>query len=270
MKEIQEKTSLLREEIEVRVDTCSDKSFTVVCYINPRTAMKKLTELYGENNWSKEIKLLDKKSPDTPFYCVCSIKVTLPDGQEVVREAVGQDEDSPKNAESDALKRAAMNFIPSFQSLYTIPTLRIPVSKLGLDVYGKDTVKKEVRYKKFFVNSIRIADGASGEFVKSITIAEEETGNIVCEYLSTRQSLKKKDSKALTELKDKLALAGISEQDFLSDYKKAFGVNDLEEIASTKNLREHAERRLDSRLSSTQQKQAPAAGKSVNQRLKKE
>lgn len=235
---------LLAEDLEVKINTYSDKSFTVVVYWNPRVAMAKLTQKYGEK-WSKTIRILDKRSADTPFYAVCSIKVTDPDGTEITREDVGQDEESPKNAASDALKRAAMNFIPAAQALYTIPVLRIPVAKLGVNVSGKDKVKNEVRFKQFFVQSVTFAEGASGTFVKAIQIAEEESGDVVCEYTAKRTAITRKESAKLLELKSKMALASISEDQVVERFKKGFRVNTLEEIADTDNLFDSAMKWLD-------------------------
>lgn len=244
---------LLAEDLEVKINTYSDKSFTVVVYWNPRVAMAKLTQKYGEN-WSKTIRILDKRSADTPFYAVCSIKVTDPDGKEIIREDVGQDDDSPKNAASDALKRAAMNFIPAAQALYTIPVLRIPVAKLGINVSGKDKVKNEVRFKQFFVESVTFAEGASGTFVKAIQIAEEETGNVVCEYTAARTAITRKASAKLLDLKAQMALASINEDQVLERFKKGFRVNSLEEIADTDNLYESAIKWLEKKQNDTGKK----------------
>lgn len=256
---------LLAEELEVKINTYSDKSFTVVVYWNARVAMAKITQKYN-GTWSKTIKLLDKKSPDTPFYAVCSVKVTGPDGTEIVREDVGQDDDSPKNAATDAFKRAAMSFIPDAQALYTLPTLRIPVAKLGISAGGKEAVKKEVRYKQFFVNSIVFAEGASGVFVKAIQIADQETGEIVHEYQSKRTAITRKESVNLIELKKQLTLASVTEEELLRRYGKAFRVSSLEEIADTQNLFESATRWLEGRV-----RKASSPGStpgSVNEQLK--
>jgi hypothetical protein len=253
---------ILAEELEVRIDSYSDKSYTVVVYWNPRVAMAKLTQKYGDN-WSKSIKLLDKKSAETPFYAVCSIKAVDENGTEIIREDVGEDDISPKNASSDALKRAAMNFIPAAQALYTIPTLRIPVSKLGLSVSGKANVKEAVKFKRHFVQSITFAEGASGVFVKAIQIAEEETGNVVCEYTSKRTAITTKASANLLELKAQMAIAGVSEEEILERYKKGFRVSSLDEIADTDNLFESAKKWLDGKA-----KKKPASKSSVNEQLK--
>lgn len=257
---------LLADELEVKINTYSDQSFTVVVYWNARVAMAKLSARYGDN-WSKSIKLLDKKSPNDPYYAICSIKVTDSDGTEIVREDVGESDDSPKNASTDAIKRAAMNFVPDAQALYTLPVLRIPVTKLGINVKGKENVKKEVRWKQFYVESISFADGASGTFVKAIQIADEETGNVVCEYTSKRTAITRKESGNLLELKKLITLSTVTEDELLARFKKGFRVNTLEEIADTDNLFESAKRWLESRKKPAA-KASPARTASVNEQLK--
>ena len=259
-----ENRPLLPEEIEVRIDSYSDKSFTVVAYVNPRTSMFYLDDVYGPHSWSKKVMNIEKKSADTPFYAVCRLEITMPDGTVVVRDDVGQDFDSPKSAVSDSIKRAAMNFIPTLRALYTLPTLRIPVSNLGISAVGKENVKNAVRFKKFSVSSITFGDGATGKFVKAIQIADEETGDIVCEFTSSRTNLTK-ESEAVTELRSLMIQAGISEEDLLKRYRKAFKVSSLSEIADTENLLESAKKYINSKKAT---KAKTAAGSSINDQLK--
>ena len=257
--------SLLPEELEVKIQSYSDQSFTVVVYWNARVAMAKLSQKYGDE-WSKTIKMMEKKSADTPFYAICSVKVTGHDGEVIVREDVGQDDDSPKSAATDAFKRAAMNFIPAAQALYTLPPLRIYVSKLGINVNGKDAVKKEVRFKHFYVNSVSFAKGASGIFVKAIQIADEETGEIVHEYNSKRTAITRSESERMLELRKQMLLATVTEDEILNRYKKAFRVSSLEEIADTDNLFESATRWLEGRAKKNSS--GATAASSVNEQLK--
>lgn len=262
---------LLPNDIEVRVDTCSEKTFTVVCYVNPRTAMYMLDEAFGPKNWSKKV-IVDKRSQDTPIFAVCSIEVNTPDGV-IIREDVGQSDTSPKNAVSDSIKRAAMNFFPSLRALYTIPQMRIYPSKLGLgNIEGKKAINDAVRYKNFYVESIGFSEGETGLFVSSIQIGynPEKKGEepmVVHEWTSTRTALSREDSTALLDLKKKLIEAGVEEEVLIARYKKAFRVSSLEEIASSENLLESATKFLE-RTKEKKSEKKPTKAKSVNDQLK--
>lgn len=259
---------LLPNDIEVRVDSISDKTFTVVCYVNPRTAMYYLDSAFGEGNWSKKV-AVDKRSQDTPIFAVCSIEARLDDGTVVVREDVGQDEDSPVNAVSHSIKRAAMNFFPPLRALYTIPTLRIYPNKLGLgEITGKENIKKAIRFKKFYCHSIAFGEGETGLFVSAIQIAEEETGDIVCEFTSKRKTLSRGDSAKVLELKQKMVEASVSEEDLVNRYRAAFRVTSLSEIANTDNLFESAIKFLETKKEKAPAKKPTSTKKTVNDQLK--
>lgn len=227
--------SLQPEEVEIRVDSIakSGKSFTVVPYIKKETAWNYLDELYGAGNWDKTV-TMDKKSADTPFYSICRIHVHT-DDVDFFREDAGEG-DSPKAAASDALKRATMNIVPSFRALGTVPTLRISDKDVA-DVLGlgpEKTLKDAVRFAKFKVLSISFGTGVAGEFIKAMTIAEEETGTIVHEYVNIdtreyRKEISADIAEKVTELRVRMAEAKMSEENMLKHYK----VKDLYALAET-------------------------------------
>ena len=275
MKELLKGRPLLPEEVEVRIDSISANSFTVVVYITSRAAMNILDETYGPGNWSRRLTVIDKKSPDTNFFAVCSIEVKLEDGTTVVREDVGEDAKSAKAAASDAIKRAATNFIPALRALYTLPTLRITAQKLGIELKSGDTekrkaeLKKALQFKKFAVTSIVFAKDPSGEFIRGIQIADEETGDIVLEYRSKRMSLGAKKSPELIELKAAMVEAGVTEEQVMKDYTAAYGINSLEDLALMPSVLQT----VHDRLRKTKEARKPEKSKkqptsSVNDQLK--
>ena len=227
--------SLQPEEVEIRVDSISKsgKSVTVVPYIKKETAWNYLDELYGAGNWDKTV-TMDKKSADTPFYSICRIHVHT-DDVDFFREDAGEG-DSPKAAASDALKRAAMNIVPAFRALGTVPTLRINENDVAdaLDLGPEKTLKDTLRFAKFKVLSISFGTSVAGDFIKAMTIAEEKTGDIVHEYVNKgtreyRQEVSADVAERVTELRTRMAEAKYSEENMLKHY----GIKDLSELAET-------------------------------------
>lgn len=264
---------LLPEDVEVRIDSISANSFTVVVYITSRAAMNILDETYGPSGWSKRLTVLDKKSADTNFFAICSLEVILEDGSTIVREDVGEDGKSPKAAASDAIKRAATNFIPSLRALYTLPTMRIKASQLGVkfkatnDEGKRAELKKAIQYKRFAVASIVFDKDPSGEFIKAINIVDEETGDIVIEHRSKRRSLGKTASPELLELKKAIIEAGVTEEQVMKDYSAAYGINSLEDLVLMPAVLEKVYDRLEKTKAARAKKKAAAQG-SVNDQLK--
>lgn len=273
--------SLQPEEVEIRLDTIakSDKSFTVVPYIKKETAWSYMDELFGADNWDKTV-TVDKKSADTPFYSIC--RITVHDGGSgFYREDAGEG-DTPKAAASDALKRAAMNIVPSFRALGTVPTLRIfrkDVEDL-LDDKGQ-SLKDALRFMRFRVSSISFGTGVSGDFVKSLSIVEEETGSTVYEYVSNRREFKTELSgeaeKRIADIRVKLRNTYMSEENFL----KIYGAKDLSDIVTVENLYNDAiinlegrQKEVDARMAKIKAKPQSAAaapaGKGKKTAAKKE
>ena len=269
--------SLLPSEVEARVDSVGPNSFTLVVYVNPRTAMNVLDETFGEDKWSKTVSV-NRSSPDSPFYAVCRIEIMLDDGRVIAREDVGEDPRSPKNAASDSIKRAVMNFVPSLRALYTIPTLRVKPEKLGIRVSGsspeerKKEISSAIRFKKFAVSSISFGTGAKGEFVQTLQIVEEESGEVVCEYISKQVSLYKERSPELLKLEADIAEAGLTEEQVLSRYAQDFGANTLEDVVASENMLAEVYRRIERHKEKHAKARADGSRKSnsVNERLKGE
>lgn len=258
----------LPEEIEARVDTVTPTQFMPVFYITAPAAMGWCDEYL--DGWSCHT-TLPAKMEDGSFYAVCTLSAVF-DGQTVTREGVGEGR-TPKAAESDALKRAAVKMFPAIRALYRIPTQWIKAAKLGIqfksDASNKEARKKELndalKYRKFKVQSVSFKRGATGIFVKSLNLVDEETGLVVLEYRADRTSLAAEESEESLSLKAKMIEAGVSEDQILAEYSKRFGVNSIEEIANTKNIRENVLKRL-----ANTKKPAKKATKSssVNDQLK--
>ena len=254
--------ALQPEEIEVRIDSISAKSITLVVYITARSAMNLLDELYGPNNWDKFIEM-DKKSADTPFFSKCRIHVHDKD-TDFVREDFGEDNSSPKAAASDALKRAAMNIVPSLRALYTLPAMRVTAKDLGVKLPQKSTkedMREAIKYKKFKVLSISFGTSAVGEFVTSLQIVDAEEGTVVYTYVSdTRQyrtELSEEAAEKLMALKEKMSEDRMTEQQMLTEY----GIDSLDELVDNEARYRDANIRLDERKKKLE---ARAAEKKAN------
>lgn len=270
---------LLPEECEVRIDSISANSFTVVVYITSRAAMNILDETFGPSRWSRRI-TIDKKSDETNFFAVCSIEAKLEDGSSIVREDVGEDAKSAKAAASDAIKRAATNFIPSLRALYTLPTMRITAKKLGISLTSTDDnakraeLRKAIQFKKFAVASIVFGNDPSGEFIKAIQIVDEETGDVVHEHISNRKSLGVQITPELLELKEAMIDAGVTEEQVMKDYSAAYGINTLSDLVLMPAVLQKVYDRLEKTKQAkgrkpTNAKKAPAKeGATVNDQLK--
>lgn len=91
---------------EARERTQAGRTFT---YISARTAMNRLDDVLGPENWWDEILRLDKG-------VVTILTIRLPDGTTVSKSGMGGDAgmadagDNEKSAESDAFKRASVKF----------------------------------------------------------------------------------------------------------------------------------------------------------------
>lgn len=78
-------------------------------FINARTAMNRLDEVLGPENWE------DSFTETKDGFC-CSITITLPDGTKVTKSDGGgftdmkSEDDTEKSAYSDSFKRAAVKF----------------------------------------------------------------------------------------------------------------------------------------------------------------
>jgi len=78
-------------------------------YITARTARRRLNEVVGPANWTCRIEPADR-------WVRCALTITLPDGRQLTREALGgyptmpDEEDRVKGGDSDAFKRACVLF----------------------------------------------------------------------------------------------------------------------------------------------------------------
>ena len=78
-------------------------------YITARTARRRLNDVLGPDNWWCRIEPADR-------WVRCALTITLPDGRQLTREALGgypampDEEDRVKGGDSDAFKRACVLF----------------------------------------------------------------------------------------------------------------------------------------------------------------
>lgn len=241
-------TSLLPEEVECRIDTVGPGSITLVFYSTARCVMSILDELFGLFGWKKEIREIPRTAEQDKFAAICKLTITDPkSGVAIVREDVGEDDKSYKAAASDALKRAAMNVIPSIRALYDIPACRISAGKLGLSLTNpnnKDQSKQEMktltRYMKFAVNNISFRESATGIVVKTLQVVNQESGDIVLEYVNDTKIYKSTETEHLKAVRKKMILAGVTE----AEIEKSYG-QPLEDVIRTEREFDALMRRLD-------------------------
>jgi len=261
--------SLRPEEVEVRIDSYGAKSITLVVYITARAAMYLLDDRFGADEWSRTLEI--HQMPSGGYYALCTIEVQI-DGNTVTRQDIGEDDNSPKAAASDALKRAATNFIPSLRALYTLPTIRVTAKQLDIPISKdstKEDMKKAVKYKNFKVSSLSFGNSAAGLFVKTIQIVDTDTGAVVCNYTSDIRELKKESTETLQSLKKKMKTAHMTEDQMLMFYD----VESLDQITENESLLKDALIRLKEREGEIAAKMAAKdgtkTGSSINQQLKR-
>lgn len=138
------------DEIDVRVNTVSEKGVTLLLYKNARVDMDMLDEKVGALNWQRRHYLIGDN-----LHC----EVSIWDSEKacwVSKSDVGTESNTEKEKgqASDSFKRACVNWGIG-RELYTAP----PLMFVGIDKI-KTTEKngKKTTYDKFFVDKITYVD----------------------------------------------------------------------------------------------------------------
>lgn len=177
-----------------------NKGKTQLRYITARTAMIRLDEVLGPENWTDKLTMLS----DDSF--LCELTITLPNGQKITKCDVGgmagmsDKGDDDKSGASDAFKRAAAKFgvarylyrdgVPDFGGAVHTPEEPPPDNKSG---YGrgqyaspKQVEDYERRVKAFvdkrnaeWLDEWTREDGQVAEGIKDLLRVEQVTGHML-------------------------------------------------------------------------------------------
>lgn len=170
--------SLRADEIDVRVQTVTEKGCSLLLYKDARCDMNILDETVGALDWKRE------HTRDNAN-CIVSIWDSNK-GQWVSKEDTGTESNTEKEKglASDSFKRACFNWGIG-RELYTSPF--IWVTGYVTDYKGKMTVKE-----KFSVKSIEVKDG-----VITKLIIVDSKGNIVFKFEDDSEKAKKEKAIAM-------------------------------------------------------------------------
>ena len=141
---------LRAEDVEVRVNQCSDKGCSLLLYKTSRTDMALLDETIGPENWQKDYRSIDGK-------LFCGIGIRFKDGEWVWKWDTGvpSNMESQKGEASDAAKRAG--FVWGIgRELYTAPRIWVGPDKCTIRA-GKNG--KWQCYDDFRVTEMEVEDG---------------------------------------------------------------------------------------------------------------
>lgn len=138
---------LKENEIEVRVDTISEKGASLLLYKTARTDAKLLDETVGPMNWSNEYKEIKGN-----MYC----GITIYDREnniQITKWNCGTESfaEAQKGEASDAMKRSGFTWNIGVE-LYNSPFIYIPASKMKIYTNSKG---KQATYDKFRVEKIK-------------------------------------------------------------------------------------------------------------------
>lgn len=170
--------SLRADEIDVRVQTVTEKGCSLLLYKDARCDMNILDETVGALDWKRE------HTRDNAN-CIVSIWDSNK-GQWVSKEDTGTESNTEKEKglASDSFKRACFNWGIG-RELYTSPF--IWVTGYVTDYKGKMTVKE-----KFSVKSIEVKEG-----VITKLIIVDSKGNIVFKFEDDSEKAKKEKAIAM-------------------------------------------------------------------------
>lgn len=158
--------ALKASEIDVRLQSQTDKGIILLLYKNARVDMDILDEEYGKLGWQRTHTFKDGK-----LYCTVSVW----DKEKqmwISREDVGTESntEAEKGQASDSFKRANVNFGIG-RELYTSPFIWVPAGNYSVNAKGKTT-------DKFSVEGIDIKD----KQIIGLSIKNDNTGKVVFTY----------------------------------------------------------------------------------------
>lgn len=154
---------LTRDEIEVRVQSVSEKGAVLLLYKDARCDMRILDETVGPDNWQKRF-----HECKGTLFCSVGIRVTeerkieaapyvLSDSRWVWKEDAGvpSNTEAAKGEASDAFKRACFNWGIG-RELYTSPFVWVPAQSINVRP-GKNG--KPQCFDRFMVEKVRTEEG---------------------------------------------------------------------------------------------------------------
>lgn len=184
---------LRANEIDCRVQTVSDKGFSLLLYKDARVDMDILDETFGIFGWQR-IHSRDNAN--------CTILIWDKENKQwISKEDTGTESftEKEKGLASDSFKRAGFN-VGIGRELYTAPFIWISDTSYLKDRNGKKTV-----YEKFIVKDIEIVD----KVITKLTISDSrnkvvftyDKGNTISPQKETKKPFdKKKAEKCILEL----------------------------------------------------------------------
>lgn len=171
---------LRADEIDVRVQSQTEKGLMLLLYKNARVDMDILDETFGKLNWQRTHEFKDGK-----LYCTVSVWDAQKQ-QWISREDVGTESntEAEKGQASDSFKRANVNFGIG-RELYTSPFIWVNAGDYSVNAKGKcnDT---------FSVADITIKD----KVITGLSIRNDKSKAIVFTYGTTQAKISSAKPKA--------------------------------------------------------------------------
>ena len=143
---------LTKDEIEVRVQSASEKGVILLLYKDARVDMNILDETVGPDKWQRD-----------HFECkgnlFCKIGIKQEDGSWVWKADCGVESntEAQKGEASDSFKRAGFNWGIG-RELYTSPFIWVKAADCTINLAEKNGRKSYSCYDKFVVEKIKIKD----------------------------------------------------------------------------------------------------------------
>lgn len=152
-------------DIEVRVQSATEKGALLLLYKDARCDMRLLDEAVGAENWQCRYK-------ETKGRLFCEVGIRSGD-EWVWKEDVGipSNMESEKGEASDAFKRACFKWGIG-RELYTAPHMFVPKGSCNI---GHNSKGKPACFDRFSVASIRSEDGR----IESVSIRNDSLGRVV-------------------------------------------------------------------------------------------
>lgn len=162
------------EEVEVRVNQCTDKGVSLLLFKTARTDMDLLDETVGAENWQNRYETIDGK-----LFCELGIRC---DGEWVWKSDTGTESnmEAQKGEASDAFKRSGFRWGIG-RELYTAPFVWVGSDACSIK-QGRNG--KPQCYDKFKVTELEVDDG---RIVKLQICNMSRKGAVVYGHVARRQ-----------------------------------------------------------------------------------
>lgn len=159
--------ALTAEDIEVRVNQCTEKGVSLLLYKDARCDMRCLDAAVGPEGWSCRYERIG----DTLF---CDVSIRCGDDGSWVSKSdcgVPSNMESEKGEASDAFKRACFKWGIG-RELYTAPRIWVPSDRCSIK-QGRNG--KPACYDRFYVSDIAVEDGR----IAGLEVVNASTGDAV-------------------------------------------------------------------------------------------